>query len=272
MPQKTITEKSALRKVIRVILLILLGVFVLLGLIGFATERWLFHTWSALAMDEILFHLSSSIKGTNPEMVQAYILHYGIYVLLAFVLYVVSMILTKHNRLLRILSVCFWIALTLGFLEFSLYDLDQRTGLRDYLVQSSAPAQEQTGDFIRDHFTDADAVDISFPKQKRNLIYIYLESMEMTYADEKNGGAFSKNVIPELTKIAQDYEDFSGSSGILNGGISLPGTTWTMGAMFGQSTGVPLKLPISGLQVESQIVTNFFPSLTALGDILQREG
>lgn len=272
MPQKTTTEKSALRKVIRVILLILLGAFVLIGLIGFATERWLFHTWSALAMDEILFHLSSSLKGTNPEMVQAYILHYGIFALLTFALFVASMILTRRNHLMRILSVCLWIALSLGLLEFSLYDLDHRIGLRDYLVQSSAPAQEQTGDFIHDHYVDAGTVELSFPEKKRNLIYIYLESMEMTYADEKNGGAFSKNVIPELTKIAQDNEDFSGNSGILNGGVSLPGTTWTMGAMFGQSTGVPLKLPISGLQVESQIVTNFFPSLTALGDILQREG
>ena len=272
MPQKTKIEKSALRKLIHIILLVLLGAFVLLGLAGFATERWLFHTWSALAMDEILFHLSSSLKGTNPEMVQAYILHYGIWVLLAMILFVVSMILTKRNRQLRILFVCFWIALSLGLLEFSLYDLDRRTGLRDYLTQSNSPAQIQTGDFIQDHFTDAGAVDIAFPEKKRNLIYIYLESMEMTYADQKSGGAFPKNVIPELTKIAHEYEDFSGSSGILNGAVPLPGTTWTMGAMFGQSTGLPLKLPISGLQVESQIVSSFFPSITGLGDILQNEG
>ena len=166
MPQKTKIEKSALRKLIHIILLVLLGAFVLLGLAGFATERWLFHTWSALAMDEILFHLSSSIKGTNPEMVHAYILHYGIWVLLAMILFVVSMILTKRNRQLRILFVCFWIALSLGLLEYSLYDLDRRTGLRDYLTQSNSPAQIQTGDFIQDHFTDAGAVDIAFPENE----------------------------------------------------------------------------------------------------------
>lgn len=272
MPQTTTTEKSALRKLINGILLALLGVFVLLGLIGFATERWLFHTWSALAMDEILFHLSASLKGTNPEIIQAYLLHYGIYAVLVFALFVISLILSKRNRLLKILLICFWIALSLGLLEYSLYDLDQRTGLRDYLIQSNAPAQEQTGDFIYDHYVDAGAVEITFPEKKRNLIYIYLESMETTYADQKSGGAFSKNAIPELTKLAIDHEDFSGSSDLLNGGVSLPGTTWTMGAMFGQSTGVPLKLPISGLQVESQIISNFFPSLTALGDVLQNEG
>ena len=84
MPKNKTKEKSALRKLLDGFLLILLGIFVLLSLIGFATERWLFRTWAALAMDEILFHLSSSLKGTNPEMVQTYILNYGIYILLAF--------------------------------------------------------------------------------------------------------------------------------------------------------------------------------------------
>ena len=36
--------------------------------------------------------------------------------------------------------------------------------------------------------------------------------METTYADEENGGAFQENVIPELTKIAEENEDFSGNS------------------------------------------------------------
>lgn len=57
--------------------------------------------------------------------------------------------------------------------------------------------------------------------------------METTFADKENGGAFAENVIPELTRIAQENEDFSGSGMELNGGYSLVGTTWTMGAMFG---------------------------------------
>ena len=36
---------------------------------------------------------------------------------------------------------------------------------------------------------------LAFPEKKRNLIYIVLESIEVTYADEENGGAFSNNVI-----------------------------------------------------------------------------
>ena len=42
--------------------------------------------------------------------------------------------------------------------------------------------------------------------------------MEMTYADQEDGGAFKKNVIPELTSLAQENEDFSGEDKKLNGG------------------------------------------------------
>ena len=94
--------------------------------------------------------------------------------------------------------------------------------------------------------------------------------MEMTYADKKNGGAFDENVIPELTQLAQENEDFSGKSNKLNGGYSMPGTTWTMGAMFGQTSGLPLSVSIGANGMDTQ--DSFFPEITTLGDILQKEG
>lgn len=94
--------------------------------------------------------------------------------------------------------------------------------------------------------------------------------MEMTYADKENGGAFKQNVIPELTQLAQENEDFSGKSNKLNGGYSMPGTTWTMGAMFGQTSGLPLNISIDGNSMDTQDL--FFPGITTLGDILQNEG
>lgn len=46
--------------------------------------------------------------------------------------------------------------------------------------------------FIDDNYVEPSSVNITFPEQKRNLIYIFLESMEMTYADQEDGGAFEK--------------------------------------------------------------------------------
>ena len=80
--------------------------------------------------------------------------------------------------------------------------------------------------------------------------------METAYSDEDNGGAFEKDVIPELTEIAQENEEFSGKDNKLNGGYSMPGTTWTMGAMFAQTSGLPLKISISAYEMDTQ--DNFF--------------
>jgi len=112
-------------------------------------------------------------------------------------------------------------------------------------VGSYVKAQGEYSDFIDDYYVDPAEVEITFPEQKRNLILIFLESMETTYADIENGGAFEENVIPELTKLAQENEDFSGESKKLNGGYAMPGATWTIGAMFAHTSGLPLQISIS---------------------------
>ena len=81
---------------------------------------------------------------------------------------------------------------------------------------------------------------ITFPEKKRNLIYIYLESVEMTYADKKSGGALEYNCIPELTKLAIENDCFNGNNEKLNGAKVSFGATYTMGGMVAQSSGLPV--------------------------------
>lgn len=94
--------------------------------------------------------------------------------------------------------------------------------------------------------------------------------METTYADTGNGGAFEENVIPELTELAQENEDFSGESKKLNGGYAMPGATWTIGAMFAHTSGLPLQISISSNYMDTQ--DSFFANTVTLGDILAQEG
>lgn len=138
-------------------------------------------------------------------------------------------------------------------------------GVGDYLKDQNTESK-----FIEDEYVDPTDVEVVFPEQKRNLIYIFLESMETTYSDVDDGGAFDENVIPELTEIAQTNEDFSGADPKLNGGYSLAGTTWTMGAMFAQTSGLPLNISISANDMDTQ--DSFFPGVTTLGDILSDAG
>lgn len=124
--------------------------------------------------------------------------------------------------------------------------------------------------FVDANYWDPDEVEITAPMKKRNLILIFLESMEMSYSDSQDNGGYDVNYIPELTKIAEENEDFSGDDKYLNGANVLKYSTWTMGGIFAHTAGLPLNLPIGRNQMDSQ--TSFLPSVTTLGDILEDQG
>ena len=130
-------------------------------------------------------------------------------------------------------------------------------------------------DFIESYYVDPATVDLIFPEKKRNLIFIYLESMEMTFANREVGGAFDENVIKNLTLLSQENENFSGSYGegsMLDGGYAYSGGTWTIGAIFSSTSGIPLQT--SGLADHNDMNTQdaFYPTITTLGDILHDAG
>ncbi len=129
-------------------------------------------------------------------------------------------------------------------------------------------------DFVESYYVDPASVTLTFPERKRNLIYIFLESMEVTFADTSVGGAFDECVIPRLTALSQDNENFSGSYGegsLLDGGYAYNGGTWTMGAIFSQTSGLPLQTGSIGRN-DMDTQEAFYPTITALGDILEDEG
>ncbi len=228
--------------------------------------RYLLDNWSELTMDELVFHLKSTLKGTNPEMIRDGLLRYGLpAALIITALIILYIVLRNHRKARRIYTACI-LAATAVTLLLMKSELDRKVGFSDYFA---ANFLGDASDFIEEHYVDPNSVKLQFPEKKRNLIYIYLESAEITYADREAGGAFERNVIPELTALAQENEDFSGNDPALNGGISLMGTTWTVGAMFGQSTGLPLKVPIGANAVKGD---NFFTGIAAIGNILEQEG
>ena len=249
--------------VARVVLVVVCIVSVLL----FAVERWLFTTWAALSADEILYHLSVSLEGTETSTIWKFVLGYLPFALLA----IAAMLAVLHygsrgkGRVPLITSLGV-LAVSLGLAGFALYDAGRKVNIAAYLP-SSLTGEE---DFIGKQYVDPNSVELVFPEQRRNLIYLFLESVEMTYADEGSGGAFERNAIPELTQIAQENEDFSGQDNHLNGGIVFPGTDWTMGGLFAQTSGTPLKIPMAGEQLAT--FDELFPRMTVLGDILKREG
>ncbi len=147
--------------------------------------------------------------------------------------------------------------------------------LQTFLANEMSPFDPgPSRDFVESYYIDPSTVELTFPDKKRNLIYILLESMEVTFADQEVGGAFETNVIPRLTALSQENENFSGSYGegsLLDGGYAYSGGTWTMGAIFSQTSGLPLQTGAIGRN-DMDTQDSFYPSITTIGDILEDNG
>ncbi len=239
-------------------------VFSFLSALLLFSLRWLMSTWSELTVDEVLYHLFAPLQGTSASMVREYVLKCAVPAAVIAVIIISVFLVCRRRKIYRRIVLLALLAsfFTTGYTVADAWD--------DLDIGSYIKSQLETSSFIDEHYVDPKNVKLSFPEKKRNLIYIFLESTEVTFADEASGGAFPENTIPELTRIARDNEDFSGTDEKLNGAYAMPGATWTMGAMFAQTSGLPLKISIDKNAMDSQ--KSFFPGVRTIGDILKDQG
>ena len=238
------------------------------------SEIWAFTTWAGLKMDEILFHLRAPLEGTGGGMLEKYVTRCLLPAALVMCSVFAMIVHTRHASKARGIFVRRSIIGALAAMVISL-----TVGVVRLDLIRFAADQMQDSSFIEDNYVDPLKTAITFPEKKRNLIYIYLESMEMTYADPASGGAFPQNVIPELTDLSLEGENFNGGTELLNGGHVMPGSTYTMAGLFTQSSGLPLKVDLGDQFTDQRGSFNkmntqdsFFSGVTTLGDILDGEG
>ena len=257
-----IREKA--KKILLIIGAVLGALLSTIGTLLYFSIKWMFKTWTNLTMDELVYHMTAPLEGTNDGMIQEYLDVCAVPAILMLLLVVILFIAWRTKKRWYVVmgaSIIVPIIVSGVSVHGAWNELD---------VGSFVDGQSTYSSFIDDNYVDPADVALTFPEQKRNLIYIFLESMEMTYADKENGGAFDKNVIPELTELAQDNEDFSGEDKELNGGYAMTGATWTMGGMFAQTSGLPLSISIDGNDMDTQ--DHFFAGAVTLGDILESAG
>lgn len=235
--------------------------FVFTVLLAFSC-LWMLKTWPNLNMNELVFQLKQGFGGTGNDMLGSWFVSAGLPSLIVAVLMGIVLIIFHHGRGKQALCLTVSAILCLCLSGVSLYE---NVDVEEYVVSQSVESE-----FIQENYADPANVKLTFPEKKRNLIYIFLESMETTYADKDNGGAFDFNCIPELTEIAEENECFAGNHTELNGGYSMPATTWTMGGMFAETSGLPLKVSVNGNDMGNQSV--FFPGIQTIGDILKDNG
>lgn len=123
-----------------------------------------------------------------------------------------------------------------------------------------------------DRYVDPDDVAITSDGETKNVIYIYLESMETTHASVEDGGMLKQNYIPNLTQLARENVSFSQHSekSKLGGYYALAGSSWTIAGILSSTGGIPYAFKVGNNGMDK--ANSFAPLLTTLGDILEEKG
>lgn len=145
-------------------------------------------------------------------------------------------------------------------------------GIKKFDLVKIAEAYLDESPYIEDNYKDPAKVSLQFPQKKRNLIHIYLESIENSYLDKKQGGFMRKSLMPRLAKLSREGICFShkGEGQGLGGPLKTYGSTWSVASMVSQSFGFPMKVPVDGNAYGTP--GHFFPGAVGIGDILQKMG
>lgn len=256
-----------------------------LGVVLWAAFSWIKESFG-VGLEELLYTLAAPLKGADSGVVARCVQDrlpavYAIagYALAAALLFCAS---SRRTLVLRIrffrwnwssgdvfppLLRCMAL-LSAASLVFSLVYVDKTMQVLDYVRLRRTPTT-----IYEDRYADPKAVEIT--GTGKNLIYIYLESMETTYASEAAGGRLpEKNYIPLLTALAGENTSFSNSEK-LGGFHPITGAMNTVCAIFSATTGVPYSFPVGKSFEAGANMSNyqaFASGITSLGDILEEKG
>ena len=262
---ETKTKKTSINKILHVVSIAATAVLVFLAAYLPLTYSWSQNTWSDLTINEILYHLFMPMEGTGTGMIQGHIIKCLLPSIIITAAYLCALFIISKKISFTAYIKGIAAALSAVIIANTVSSFWLGMDISAYM-----DSQSKYSSFIDYNYVDPNSVSLTFPEQKRNLIYIFLESTENTFADKSVGGAFDQNVIPELTQLSLENENFSGGNTELNGGVPMTGATWTIGAMCAQTSGLPLTIQIDQNAMSSQ--SNFYPGATTIGDILEDAG
>ena len=255
---------------------ILLGILLAFSYLAFYSARWCRKKYGDIGFDAVVYTMFSDLGGTSKSLILNYVKSVlpSTAVLSAVTAFVLFFYSEKH------------IFLRIGQkFKMRLYPFGNSVSALLSVILIIALIASASGyvgldDWIRDYFNDShifeeeyiepNDVKITFPERKRNLIYIYLESMENTFFSKELGGGLDVNVMPELYNLALENTNFSDSDGV-GGCRQISGATWTMGAMVAQSAGIPLKISAAVINDNGNDMS-VLPGVTTITDVLHKNG
>lgn len=248
-------------------------IFVALGSAAFTGTIWGKNTFGNLAADQLIINLITPKEGTSDDIMSTLFSGPIIQTISITLVFCLLVFFAKHIflkfkesnikplSLQKITSIILAIAIFFGGCVFGIKQFELVNVIKMYFFESK---------FIENNYINPSDVNLQFPETKRNLIHIYLESMENSYATTDMGGYMDENLIEPLTDLAKEGFSFSHLEEGLGGPVSTTGCVWSVASMINMNAGIPMKVPTGDNNYGAK--DNFMPGAIALGDILESQG
>lgn len=180
------------------------------------TISWDNRTFSTGTLNQLIYHTKFTGKGGDSSITYSWLLQVllpgctitgAVYWLMPRLLHQIS---TPKIRYVNTASVSIITLIVFALVDFNVLG---------YIgtISQSTTIYEQA-------YVDPQTTSITFTN-KRNLVYIYLESVETTYFSSRNGGINDASLMPGLEQLALANTNFSNTA-LLGGWQTLEGTQW----------------------------------------------
>ncbi len=204
----------------------------------FATLRTIY-IWGDIYIEQILISLQQGTTGIGKQLIYSYI--YFAFIPAIISTLILIFFINKTSALFT---------LSVIFIIISLYKIN----FFNYIINKNTYT-----DLYEKEYVNPKNIKFKFPLKKKNMILLYLESMEKDYS---NSNIIGKNLIPNLTELAKKETSF-------NGFIQLPTQDYTIAAMVGGFCAIPYKYSPA---LNYTDLFNFLSSATCYTDILKENG
>lgn len=194
--QENDSPRSRKKTVFFVLRTIFLPLFFSIISVLIFVARYLQENFQGVPWGQLLYHLHTPLEGTGIDSIKEPLIT-GIVIFATSFLITLLFVLLLHKKQKDRRFGLVWSVFALVLLAPNLVNFWIDFEIGDYLKFTS-----QKSTIYEDYYVDARDVDLTFPETKRNLIYIFLESMELSYASKEVGGNMSENYIPEFTDLA----------------------------------------------------------------------
>ena len=243
-----------------------------IGFMLFSSANWIVRKFGEVTYEQIMFHLNMPFSSEIRIMMS----FFKNTVMTGLIISVILFVLFCHKYKFHVKVIdAFrnWVyqkrgVLSLGWLVFCVVFVFFKMNVWNMITYHQY--KSLTSSFYEENYVIPQNAKIAFPTQKKNLILIFAESIEASYAKTPKHDYFGSDLIAGLHDLANKNIHFSDNE-FLGGSYQIDGTQWTQAGLFAQTCGAPIQLPINDPNWFHP-KNGFFPKAWCLYDILQEQG